>query len=239
MSIGTKKVVETPPADRHGFPHGTVFVFGILILIGLPTGIFSQACPSTPAHFGFSTNTGGNYSIVVSSSDSTCGMLLCDEIGVFDDELCIGATVYNGTWPIAIVAWKDDTQTGTKDGYTEGSQISFRIWHSGSDVEGPSVPHFTVGNGLFGTGAYASLWLECPDSCCQGLTGNVDGDQSEIIDIGDLTALIDYLFISFEVPECMEEANCDGSIDGVVDIGDLTELIAYLFITFTEPAECL
>lgn len=78
-----------------------------------------------------------------------------------------------------------------------------------------------------------------PDGCCVGMSGNVDSDQAEIVDIGDLTALIDFLFISFTEPECMEEANVDGSVDGIVDIGDLTALIDYLFISFTPPAECL
>jgi len=50
--------------------------------------------------------------------------------------------------------------------------------------------------------------------------------------------LIDYLFISYEEPECMPEANVDGSTDGVVDIGDVTKLIDYLFISFTPPASC-
>jgi len=75
--------------------------------------------------------------------------------------------------------------------------------------------------------------------CCVGLTGNVDGDPSDVVDIGDLTALIDYLFITFTVPGCMEEANVDGDVAGTVDIGDLTALIDYLFITFTPPAACL
>jgi len=77
-----------------------------------------------------------------------------------------------------------------------------------------------------------------PGGCCNGMSGNVDNDQADIVDIGDLTALIDYLFITFAIPECVEEANCDGSVGGVVDIGDLTALIDYLFITFTPPAEC-
>jgi hypothetical protein len=38
------------------------------------------------------------------------------------------------------------------------------------------------------------------DGCCVGITGNVDGDLSDIIDIGDLTALIDYLFITLAPP---------------------------------------
>jgi len=78
-----------------------------------------------------------------------------------------------------------------------------------------------------------------PPTCCIGSTGNVDGDPTEFVDIGDLVALIDYLFISHADPECMEEANVDGRPDGIVDIGDLAALIDYLFINFTQPAECL
>ncbi len=72
--------------------------------------------------------------------------------------------------------------------------------------------------------------------CCLFLTGNVNGDPDDIVDIGDLTRKIDYLFISFEPPVCLEEANVDGA--GAVDIGDLTALIDYLFISFTPPAPC-
>ncbi len=74
--------------------------------------------------------------------------------------------------------------------------------------------------------------------CCVGMTGNVDGDPEELIDIADLTALIDFLFITFTEPECMPEANIDGDPEGLVDIADLTGLIDYLFITFTPPANC-
>ena len=77
-----------------------------------------------------------------------------------------------------------------------------------------------------------------PGTCCVGLTGNIDNDPGDIIDLGDLTALIDYLFISFTVPQCFEEANVDGDSEGLVDLGDLTALIDYLFITFTPPAPC-
>jgi len=71
-----------------------------------------------------------------------------------------------------------------------------------------------------------------------GSTGNVDGDPTDGVDLGDLTALIDYLFISFTPPACLAEANVDGDPTGGVDLGDLTALIDYLFITFTPPAPC-
>ena len=90
----------------------------------------------------------------------------------------------------------------------------------------------------------AGKWLSehirpaCGTGCCVGLTGNVDGDPGDMVDLSDLTGLIDYLFISFTPPACMEEANVDGDPEGVVDLSDLTGLIDYLFISFTEPAPC-
>jgi len=77
------------------------------------------------------------------------------------------------------------------------------------------------------------------EGCCVDLSGNVDGDPNDIVDLGDLTKLIDYLFISFAEPDCMEEANIDGDAGGLVDLSDLTALIDYLFISFTPPSECL
>jgi hypothetical protein len=93
-----------------------------------------------------------------------------------------------------------------------------------------------------------SQWDNCPTianpdqsynpcvSCCTGMTGNVDGDLGELIDIGDLTALIAYLYIPPNPdPVCAQEANIDGDGEGLVDIGDLTALIAYLYIPPNPP----
>jgi len=76
------------------------------------------------------------------------------------------------------------------------------------------------------------------ENCCIDLSGNVDGTHDDSVDIGDLTALIDYLFITFTPPACMGEANIDGSENLLVDLGDLTGLIDYLFISFTPPQPC-
>lgn len=73
--------------------------------------------------------------------------------------------------------------------------------------------------------------------CCLDLAGNVDGDPNDIADMGDLTALIAYLFIPpYPAPACALEANVDG--EGEVDIGDLTAMIDYLFITYAPPEAC-
>jgi hypothetical protein len=76
--------------------------------------------------------------------------------------------------------------------------------------------------------------------CCVGLSGNVDGDTEELVDIGDLTALISYLYIPPNpVPGCPDEANVDGDGERLIDIGDLTALISYLYIPPNPaPATC-
>jgi hypothetical protein len=73
-------------------------------------------------------------------------------------------------------------------------------------------------------------------SCCVGIRGNVDCDGAQSIDIGDLTVLVDHLFISF-TPLCCEQEG-DMVIDSSVDIADLTFLVDHLFITFTPQPGC-
>ncbi|HUV65636.1 MAG TPA: dockerin type I repeat-containing protein, partial [Sedimentisphaerales bacterium] len=129
-----------------------------------------------------------------------------------------------------------------------GEQINWQVISSGG-TRGASTSFIlsgTVGQTAVGYGSSVSFglshgfWQEFGEiSCCVGLTGNVDGDPQGIVDIGDLTFLIRYLFIPPTVPpDCMEEANIDGDEAGVIDIGDLTALIDYLFISNTPPEEC-
>ncbi|MEW6050818.1 MAG: hypothetical protein AB1644_07135 [Candidatus Zixiibacteriota bacterium] len=70
--------------------------------------------------------------------------------------------------------------------------------------------------------------------CCIGITGNVDGDAENIVDIADLMLLIDYLFFSGQLSICPEENNVDRLPS--IDIGDLMTLIDYLFFSYDLPA---
>jgi hypothetical protein len=76
--------------------------------------------------------------------------------------------------------------------------------------------------------------------CCVGMTGNVDNDPEQLCDVGDVTALIQYLYIPpYPQPACMPEANIDGDASVLVDIGDLTTLIQHLYIPPNpDPAQC-
>ena len=73
-----------------------------------------------------------------------------------------------------------------------------------------------------------------PGSC--GVCGQMDNDPQGIVDLGDLTYLIAYLFIDGPAPDPLEIADmdCSGG-EHPVDLGDLTYLIAYLFIQGPVP----
>jgi hypothetical protein len=120
-------------------------------------------------------------------------------------------------------------------------------WIANDGVTG-TVTFYAAGNAangnFFNTGDYIYTTSTTVDqefvTCCTELTGNVDNDVEGLVDIGDLTALIAFLFIPPNLePVCIETANIDGDVEGLVDIGDLTALIAFLFIPPNpEPAAC-
>jgi len=82
------------------------------------------------------------------------------------------------------------------------------------------------------------------ESCCVGESvGNMDSDPTPPVDMGDLTLLIDMLFINLTPVECLVEADIDfsGQPDPIVtdvDMGDLTILIDHLFLSLTPLPAC-
>ena len=127
-----------------------------------------------------------------------------------------------------------------------GEEINWQVFSAGGSRGTTTNLSLTstLGQTAAGTGSttgqrcYHGFLQNFVSDCCIGLTGNVDNDPTDFTDIGDLTALVDYLFITSTVPVCMAEANVDGSVNGFVDIGDLTALVDYLFITATPLASC-
>ncbi|MEW6051034.1 MAG: thrombospondin type 3 repeat-containing protein [Candidatus Zixiibacteriota bacterium] len=71
------------------------------------------------------------------------------------------------------------------------------------------------------------------DGCCLVLTGNVDGDTGDLVDISDLSAMVDYLFFSGSISSCFEENDVDKSAS--VDISDLSVLVDFLFFSGALP----
>ncbi len=148
-------------------------------------GAFDEAVQ--PQHFTFSSNTGDSYSIVVTGATINGTSLdTGDEIGVFTPAgLCVGASVWTGTTPLALIAWIDDSQTSqVVDGYIPGETMSFRIWDQSSNNEYSAIPTYALGNGTFGDGTYASVSLEAVISSASViLPANVSGAQGSTVNI--------------------------------------------------------
>jgi C1A family cysteine protease/PKD repeat protein len=73
--------------------------------------------------------------------------------------------------------------------------------------------------------------------CCV-LVGNLDRSSDNLVTMGDLTVLIDHLFISLTPLFCVDEGNLDMSADNLVTMGDLTVLIDHLFISLSPLPAC-
>jgi hypothetical protein len=75
--------------------------------------------------------------------------------------------------------------------------------------------------------------------CCKNLVGNVNNDVNDDVDISDLTALVNYLFVTFDPLPCLAEANTSGDAACDVDISDITALVNSLFVTFDPLPACM
>lgn len=74
--------------------------------------------------------------------------------------------------------------------------------------------------------------------CCVGLTGNINNDPADEVDLSDLIYFVTYLFSSGPAIPCPAEANVDGDAGGITDLSDLIYLVNYLFNSGPMPAPC-
>jgi hypothetical protein len=75
-------------------------------------------------------------------------------------------------------------------------------------------------------------------SCCIVNRGNVNNDPDDIVNVVDITYLVNYLFREGPSPVCMPEANVNGDPLELVNVVDLTYLVNYLFRGGSPPPSC-
>lgn len=97
----------------------------------------------------------------------------------------------------------------------------------------------TVCHGYIPAGA-GPHGLTSPDNCCDGMTGDINGDGSELPDIADLLYLVDYMFTpGSPSPPCLKEADINGDGTLTPDISDLLWLVDYMFVPSSpSPSMC-
>ena len=78
-----------------------------------------------------------------------------------------------------------------------------------------------------------------PAPVCEGLTGNTNCDSEDVVNLTDLTTLVDHMFVTFRPLGCPGEANISGDQSGNITLLDLTLLIDYLYRGGASPAPCL
>ncbi len=77
-----------------------------------------------------------------------------DEIAIYDNDLCVGAVIVDGEWPLEMNVWGTDTDS---IGFSIGDTIKARIWCSQTGIEYAANTSFTIGDGTFGDGIFSRL----------------------------------------------------------------------------------
>ncbi len=110
--------------------------------LGSGGGLKSAPGVTMPRHFRpiWSGNGYDHMNIYLTEITEGASMLQAgDEIAVFDGDLCVGTTVIQhqnqnqNLFAVAVSA--DDPTTETRDGFTAGNEISFRIWRADANSE--------------------------------------------------------------------------------------------------------
>ncbi len=136
----------------------------------------------------------------------------------------------------------DLTWTITNDGGVLGDvsvvdgQITFTA--DVNEAYGPHTIYAEASDGLAIDDQWGTFFVTDGSCCTGGSVGNVDASMDNLVTMGDLTVLIDHLFISLTPVICPAEANVDMSADGRITMGDLTILIDHLFISLSPLDPC-
>jgi len=137
-----------------------------------------------------------------------------------------------GTGGTGTVVWSDKFDVLSGSGLT----LTALGLISGTPVSGGDIDLTVTIQDDVGGSVDKLLSFEVIVPCCVGLVGNINCDPSDVIDISDIQALVDNLFLTLTPLCCYEEANVD--FLGVVDVSDLQILIDNQFLTLTPMQPC-
>jgi len=128
-----------------------------------------------PTHFKFD-KTGLSYAIVVTESKEK--LQSNDEIAVFADDVCVGACVFSGKYPLAIAAWQGFEEYNLT-GFEKHQPITFKIWKAKKNRELEIEGKFLNANeSVFGGGPLSVAMLSKSSSQMGGTVENFYLDQN-------------------------------------------------------------
>ena len=101
------------------------------------------------------TPTDNPYAFIINEASIDTSILQAgDEIAVYDGELCVGAVIVDGEWPLEMNAWQADS---VNPGFTTGNTITARVWSNQTNLEYEADITFEIGNGNFGNGIFSKV----------------------------------------------------------------------------------
>ncbi|MGP8328754.1 MAG: FlgD immunoglobulin-like domain containing protein [Methanosarcinaceae archaeon] len=125
-------------------------LFGALVSLILITTTFAgEAVHFNPVHA-----TGQSQPVILQSAQINGQPLKPgDEVGIFDDSLCVGAASFDSTYNFIIIIWQEVKLPGNirKPGSRKGYPMRFKVWQQNSATEGNAAPAYESGSaGVFG-----------------------------------------------------------------------------------------
>ena len=101
------------------------------------------------------TTTINPYAFIINEASIDTSMLQAgDEIAMYDGDLCVGAVIVDGEWPLEMNTWEADS---LNPGFTNGNLITARLWSSQNSLEYETDIIFETGNGNYGDGIFSKI----------------------------------------------------------------------------------
>lgn len=194
--------------------------------IGLLVGIVLMASPAGGQQcFFFQSGTGNFDTIVITNvTINNQPLELGTEIGVFDDELCVGAitTADTLTAPYVLTAW-EMSEFPQMPGYLSGNPMTFKLCHPPTDLLTVVDANYLLGDGTFGFFPYTVINLTILNQPI--LDGDVDGSGS--VDENDIWLISEVLLKRYYLTST-QFPHADRDNDGAITFFDLIALIEML-----------
>ena len=144
------------------------------------------------------------------------------------------AAVHNtdggGFWRHNVITWQELETAGM----TPSSHARVRFAVNDDDPQSTveaGVDNFSVGN-------YDCGFVPCCGGFTGGFTGNTDCDAQGAMNLTDVTALIDRIYLSKRPLCCEANGNVNGDSENLLNLSDVTALIDHIYLSKNPTAAC-